>query len=316
MTRRPVESLRAWPHRHAARGLPSTDLHRKCCTGRCNCRRNLPYSFVKIASQSGILNEAGPEEVSCSLADQRVRRLSELHTLQLRVQSVHALLEADYLLGIGIEDRLQIYRRTHAGYSFVDEYRVAMLIPESTCAAFPVPQVNDAVAVLTDVTLNERYGLISALHEFVHCFQYRECEDECRRQLPAAWEARKESMWEIQYGMDYENLQLRKLVYDLGRGAKRGVLDQLKRLLRELGDTDQQYFLWQVWKEGFARYVENRVRSVLHVRENTEGRSLDRVDRRSLYFIGDKVWRELDRETKYSRDIRDGFDRLLELRAG
>jgi len=44
-------------------------------------------------------------------------------------------------------------------------------------------------------------------------------------------------------------------------------------------DGDYEYMVWQEWKEGFARFIENRIRRKLDLSENHDGREepFDRV---------------------------------------
>jgi hypothetical protein len=50
---------------------------------------------------------------------------------------------------------------------------------------------------------------------------------------------------------------------------------------------------WQMWKEGFARFIENAIRRKNDLPENFNGESVVKPGRHSHYYIGDFVWRRL-----------------------
>jgi len=54
-----------------------------------------------------------------------------------------------------------------------------------------------------------------------------------------------------------------------------------------LKETDFEYMVWQEWKEGYARYVENLVREKLGMRKNASPLAPP-FDRVCFYGIGSK----------------------------
>ena len=53
-----------------------------------------------------------------------------------------------------------------------------------------------------------------------------------------------------------------------------------------LQQTDYEYLIWQMWKEGLARYVENCIREKYGLDKNTCGSQLP-YDRISMYYLGE-----------------------------
>ena len=64
-------------------------------------------------------------------------------------------------------------------------------------------------------------------------------------------------------------------------------MDYHKKLHDHLKKTDFEYLIWQEWKEGFARYIENLIYDNLGIEQNRNAisRPFDRV---SLYEIGSR----------------------------
>jgi hypothetical protein len=60
-----------------------------------------------------------------------------------------------------------------------------------------------------------------------------------------------------------------------------------KELKRRLTQDDYEYMVWVEWKEGFARYVENRIRLRYNLEPNLAGRDPP-YDRVTLYYGGEK----------------------------
>ncbi len=80
-----------------------------------------------------------------------------------------------------------------------------------------------------------------------------------------------------------------------------GDFDLLKRSRAVLRDVlslqDFEYMVWVEWKEGFARFLENRVRSLLGLEENHRGREVPL--NREVFYEGGALLADL----LVSRDV-------------
>ena len=66
-------------------------------------------------------------------------------------------------------------------------------------------------------------------------------------------------------------------------------IPDIRRKLKEyLSRKDYEYMVWQEWKEGFARYIENIIRGVLQLKENNSGREKP-FTRITFYTGGEKM---------------------------
>lgn len=62
----------------------------------------------------------------------------------------------------------------------------------------------------------------------------------------------------------------------------RGARQNLKETLSQ---KNFEYMIWQEWKEGFARYIENHLRRILKLKLNKSG-AISPYDRRIFYYGG------------------------------
>jgi hypothetical protein len=91
------------------------------------------------------------------------------------------------------------------------------------------------------------------------------------------------------------------------------VLECRRGLRRVLPEEDYDYMVWQEWKEGLARFLENRIRVRLGLAENNNGLegSLSRV---SFYAAGDRMIRFLaDRDANLPTDIGKMFEEIFSM---
>ncbi|MBU3146673.1 hypothetical protein [Clostridium sp. CF012] len=130
-------------------------------------------------------------------------------------------------------------------------------------------------------------------HEFVHCFQSENCEDEIRVSLEIERKSKEENnyMWEINHPFPYENSIFIKKATELNDyfNAKdyNSVLNYHKQMKECLSNIDFEYMIWQEWKEGYARYIENIIRVRLGIDINTNKLQAP-FDRVCFYEIGSK----------------------------
>jgi hypothetical protein len=84
-----------------------------------------------------------------------------------------------------------------------------------------------------------------------------------------------------------------------------------RRRLRETLDPDDwEYMVWQEWKEGLARYIENRIRDRLKLQGNPGGQEPP-FERVTFYEGGSRLIAALGRrEPGLLQDIEALFHRL------
>jgi hypothetical protein len=123
-------------------------------------------------------------------------------------------------------------------------------------------------------------------------------------------------MWEINYPFPYAVARFVEL-YTAFLGAVEGdqvgeALECRRQLKQGLDVGDFEYMVWQEWKEGFARFVENGIRRRLDLEENHGGR--EEPFERVLFYEGGARFIEFleAREPHLTADIEKLFGRMLQ----
>lgn len=224
--------------------------------------------------------------------------------------SIHALFNYQYSIGIGISDKLHIFHEQPGTYQYKTTVTLPMQIPEGTKAAFPIDELEDCCCIITPSCLDEPNFYATILHEFVHCYQSRTCEEDLKTELRIHQRATstQDYMWEINHPFPYENSDYLILVQNITRYDYDEIMDAMSLLAAKLDAYDYEYMIWQIWKEGFARYIENQILRMNAIVENNSGSDFESPNRTSLYFVGDRIWRQLEvRNSDLIEDIEKVF---------
>ena len=270
----------------------------------------LSVSFADLSSQqideSLLLNKID----SC---------LVQLTEIKNRAVSINKCFKNFYPIAIAIQDSLFIYDNTDnsSKYSLVKKTAQPFPIPAGMQASFPLSVYdNKAVCMITPVSLTRPDGNAFILHEFIHCYQLNSVEIEIKEKLSIYKEAMamQDYMWEMDHPFPYNNSLYNKLyglfksalISDSTEAAKK-FRSQIKNYLSKI---DFEYLLWQEWKEGFARYNENKIREMLGIEINNYG-SDEPYNRVSFYYSGDLLAsRLIENEPVLIDDILLLFERM------
>lgn len=131
--------------------------------------------------------------------------------------------------------------------------------------------------VVTEEVFDSLDGYVTIFHEFVHCYQFETCEPALKSQLAIAQKAQAENnhMWEINAPFPYGNEGFidayTRLEQALAQRDLPAVIETRTILHDLLAPMEYEYMLWQEWKEGFARWLENRMQSALNLSLNHRG---------------------------------------------
>ena len=167
-------------------------------------------------------------------------------------------------------------------------------------AAFPLQatQGRPACVVGEDIFESEE-DLILLLHEFVHCSQGNTVEYEIKATLAIATEAtdRGDFMWELEHPFPYADPEFVRSYSSMNASFQVGdderALAERAALRKHLSAIDYEYMVWEEWKEGLARYLENRIQERRDLPVNTFGDEppYDRV----AFYNGGALWIGLSR---------------------
>jgi hypothetical protein len=205
-------------------------------------------------------------------------KLHNLFPLQVKLQHLHPLLQTLYPVVIAEEDEMLVYEPRGSQYVLAAAFPSPMPIPRGVRAAFPLEEFGGRMAcVVTEDVFDSLDGYVTIFHEFVHCYQYETCEPAIKSQLAVAQKALAENdpMWEINAPFPYGNEGFinayTRLGQALGKRDLPAVIEIRTTLRGLLAPMDYEYMLWQEWKEGFARWVENRMQAALNLPLNLGG---------------------------------------------
>ena len=163
-------------------------------------------------------------------------------------------------------------------YIFVKKAPTLMWIAKGVRASFPLESYEGKVAcIISDEIFESLEGYAAIFHEFMHCHQWEICEPKLKRNLEIAQKAmaRKDYMWEINYPFPYDNSEFTETYSLFLKALEENELDHIfeyrSQLKHILSKDDFEYMVWQEWKEGFGRFIENRIKRRLGLKENHYG---------------------------------------------
>jgi len=246
--------------------------------------------------------------------------LRKIPALHAAVSDLHPLLERLYPIGIVNEERLLVYdvdpgRRS---YRLVRNSVIPGPLFEHTCTTVPLADYgNRPVCVVSSDTLDSVSGCIAVFHEFAHCAQWETCEPELAAALAIAYKGvGRVCVWEARHPFPYDNDRLtysyRRLLAALEAGDLVSAFSWHSDAAQDLSQLDREFMVWNEWKEGFARWVEDKVRRRLGVRRNECGR-LGPFGRETLHVGGSELVRLMIRaEPPLAHQLRELYRRIRE----
>lgn len=253
----------------------------------------IPVLLLCVPVLSPVWGQTAADSVSQKYASP----LARIYELQARFRSINPVLAKVYPVAIVEEKTFFVFEPAEGVYRLVLTAPDTFRISPGTRAAMPLGFWNNRVAcVVTPEVFAQPDGYVFIFHEFVHCAQWEGGEPKLKESLSiyrTAMET-KDYMWELQYPFPYTDPAFVKPYQELLAAWDENDTARVERLRRELRNSlskeEWEYLTWQEWKEGLARYLENRLRAVLGLPENKGGESLP-YNRVTFYRGGDKFIR-------------------------
>ncbi len=256
-----------------------------------------------------------PDRVALTYKNQLVRVFEYRDSLE----GVHPFVKGLYPIAIGKDNQLFVFDldETKSYYHLVAHEEIEMKVPKGTRAAFPLAFYDNRCAcVVTGEVFDTPEGYVTIFHEFVHCHQWHTVEQDLRARLPLAQKSMEagDFMWEINYPFPYEEKWFVKTYGNYLKAARKGDRKKVEELRKEMAeilkDEDYQYMLWQEWKEGFALYLENKMRKHLNLPENQVGRKKP-YNRTTFYAGGEALINILVHDhPELDTDLKELFHRM------
>lgn len=216
-------------------------------------------------------------------------KFASLLKLQDEIKSIHPLLKEHFPIAIVENKKLHIFEYEKGEYflSFIEPDTMNM--PTGIRAAFPLECLqNKSVVIVSGEVFDTFSEQVIVFHEFVHCYQFHTCEIQLRKQIELAKRSvnTEDYSWELNYPFPYANkkfIELTRTLFDSLEKKDGNLIGLTRRKLKESLTTEQvEYMVWQEWKEGFARYIENRIKHHLGIDKNHGGR--DEPYRRTTFY--------------------------------
>ena len=250
--------------------------------------------------------------------------LAKLFELRERFAPLHPALEKVYPVAVVENKTFHIFEPSlkDGSYRQVAAAPDTFDIPVGVRAAMPLAFWGNRMAcVVTGEVFDEPAGAVIIFHEFVHCAEWDCCEQKLKEGLAIFQDAmkRQDYMWELQFPFRYANPAFikayRALLEAWDAGDDTASARERGALRDALTPAEWEYLTWQEWKEGLARHLENRMRSLLGLAENVNGGG-PLFDRVTFYRGGDKLIRALERSRPgISHDL-EGLFRAISAKPG
>lgn len=236
------------------------------------------------------------EELKEKFISKTLLSLEKLQELHKQIKDIDVSVSKLYPVTLVEDNTFFVFDLNESGekYEYKLESPTPMPIPKGVLAAFPLDfYYGKSSAIISDEAFNSLEGYIFIFHEFVHCFQWENGERDIRATLEIERKYKEENnyMWEINHPFPYEDLYFVSKSIELDEYLDQenfyGVTGYYRQMRDRLNKLDYEYMIWQEWKEGFARYVENLIRNRVGLNPNTTKLKL-KLDRISFYEIGSK----------------------------
>jgi hypothetical protein len=220
------------------------------------------------------------------------KRLDKVFEVQEMIADLHPCLQQLYPIAIADGNELIVYDipLNSRCYQMATRIELPTKLPTRLRAAFPIEGYgNKPACVVTEDVFENLDGYITIFHEFVHCYQFAVCEQELKQSLGIARDAQASGdyMWELNYPFPYgkKGFQDRYLTMLTTLRQNPTAVNSCRADLKEsLSNSDFEYMVWQEWKEGFARFIENKIQHHLGLPQNLGGSQLP--FRRTVFYTG------------------------------
>ncbi len=260
--------------------------------------------------------QSDEEQAAAAKYAESFKKLVELHA---EVKGVHPLLEDLYPVAVVEGEVFYVFEVKETGrpYELVKTARPPMIVPEGVRAAFPLDFYDNRMAcVVTGEVFDDLSGYATIFHEFIHCAQMATCELELKARLSIAQQAETagDYMWELAHPFPYSDETFKEiyaLFLERAAADDTAAVSRCRAFLKEvLNAQDYEYLVWVEWKEGFARYIENKVRAKLGL-ELRVSAAVPPFDRVSFYEGGARYISLLvGGDPELEKDIEQLFGRM------
>ncbi|MBN2380472.1 hypothetical protein JXM67_11795 [candidate division WOR-3 bacterium] len=222
---------------------------------------------------------------------------AKVFEVQTQIADIHPFLANLFPIALVVGDSLEIYDIDTLKQRYVFIKREPTPFPMSTSirASFPLACYDGRTSCIVSYEVfSSLSGYATIYHEFMHCTQWQTCELKLKEKLDIYNEAMAEQnySWELDHPFPYQDMAF-TVMYSaflkaLDEGDSASVHECRTGLKQMLGKKDYEYMVWQEWKEGFARLIENKILARMGLQENHYGTDKP-YDRIVFYEGGSKL---------------------------
>ncbi len=221
----------------------------------------------------------------------------KLVKLQQEIRDIHPYLALLHPIAVVEKDELYVFDidSSLGHYKFQKKDPVPFSMPKGIRASFPLSTYGGKPSCVVSLEVfDDLKGYATIFHEFVHCSQYQTVEPELKQQLEVAQQAARahDYSWEINHSFPYQDSifvsNYSSFLDALDKNDGKMLEASIRALRQHLSGTDYEYMVWEEWKEGFARFMENKIRARLGVPANAGGS--DRPYNRVTFYYGGEMF--------------------------
>ena len=228
--------------------------------------------------------------------ERQITFMDEIIKMHDEIKNIHVSLEKLYPITVINNGYFYVFDINEISNRY--EFRLKVELPEymagdngNMLASFPLEFYElKASAVIGNNILENTENHITVFHEFVHCFQWHNGEPDIRRELLVEQQERAKGnySWELNYPFPYNSEYYVNRTVELSNSfTYENMVQYHEDMKAGLQELEFEYMIWQEWKEGFARYVENLIRTKYGLEMVTTILSPP-FDRRHFYEIGSR----------------------------
>ena len=233
---------------------------------------------IFLAGICVFLSAQAPEPAA--MAQRYQAELAKVQAWREKAADLHPAFAKTYPVALVADGQWHVFEPAADGKSWnlAAQAPVKFPLPAGIRAAMPLDFWGNRVAcVVSPEVFDSAEGFAFILHEFVHCYQWETVEGKLKQGLAVYREAmaRSDYMWELQHPFPYGNVEIKRVyglwLTALQKGQRKKAGHWRSVLKKGLNSRDWEYMTWQEWKEGLARYLENRVRIRIGLKANLPG---------------------------------------------
>lgn len=249
--------------------------------------------LILIALSAGANRGQEPAASDQQVVSEVETALVELKKAQTAIKGIHPFLAHSHPIAILEQEHLFIFEpdSLNEQYRFRKKAPLPFPMPSGIRAAFPL-SVNEGkpTCIVSREIFDEAAGWVTIFHEFMHCQQSKICESKLKERLKIAQLAARANnySWELNHEFPYQDpvfVEYYSRFLDALSENDRKTVGACRTHLKEyLSPVDFEYMVWQEWKEGFARLIENKILTEYDLALNHFG--LDKPYGRIVFYAG------------------------------